>query len=313
MQPVTLKISIPGLRPALSQADIAVADANGFFKEEALAVTTQGLASGVQTVQSVVAGDSDVGASSVEPVLAAAAQGGLVIIGSYADRLPVVMEVPASISRPADLKGKQLGIQTVGAFREVMTRAVYEGAGLTQDDVHYVPVADTGYVSALLNHKIDSAILQQEQSVDAELRDPSLHVLADLYKIWPDYFYGTFFVRSEWLQSHRDVAVRFLTAITRAHRLIYSSRARVVTQIAATTGFTTDVIQTAYDRLIGRDGVFAVNDGLEARRFTFTVARMKAIGLLPNGSPDLNHVIDRGPIHAAVQSLGVMKGDPRWH
>ncbi|HEY7202341.1 MAG TPA: ABC transporter substrate-binding protein [Candidatus Dormibacteraeota bacterium] len=311
--PATIKVSLPGLKPAFSQSDIAVAEASGFFKDEQLTVETQGLASGVKTVQSVVAGDSDIGASSIEPVLGAAAQGDLRIIGSYADRLPVVMETPASITNPADLKGKQLGIQDVGAFREVMTRFVYQGAGLKQDDVKYVPVADTGYVSALLTHKIDSAILQQEQSVDAEARDASLHALVDLSKRLPDYFYGTYFVKSDWLQAHRDVAERFLTAITKAHRLIYSDRAKVIPVIATTTGFSADVIGRAYDRLIVKDGVFAVNEGLEAKRLTSTMAKMKDVGLLPNGSPDLARVVDRGPIHDAVQGLGVMKGDPRWH
>jgi NitT/TauT family transport system substrate-binding protein len=313
MEPATIKVSLPGLKSAFSQSDIAVAEANGFFKDQQLTVTTQGLASGVKTVQSVVAGDSDIGASSVEPVLAAASQGGLAVIGSYADRLPVVMETPAAVAKPADLKGKPLGVQDVGAFREVMTRFVYQGAGLTKDDVQYVPVADTGYVSALLTHKISSAILQQEQSVDAEQRDPGLHVLADLSKTMPDYFYGTYFVKSDWLQAHRDVAVRFLTAITKAHRLIYSDRAKVVPQIADATGFTADVITKAYDRLIATDGVFAVNEGLDAKRLQYTVGRMKDGGLLPNGAPDLTKVVDRAPIHAAVQSLGVMKGDPRWH
>jgi ABC-type nitrate/sulfonate/bicarbonate transport system substrate-binding protein len=312
-QPASIKVSLPGLKPAFSQADIAVADANGFFKEQSLTVEVQGLASGVKTVQSVVAGDSDIGASSVEPVLGAAAQGGLTIIGSYADRLPVVMETPASVAKPADLRGKQLGIQDVGAFREVMTRAVYESAGLKQADVQYVSVPDTGYVSALLAHRIDSAILQQEQSVDAEQKSADLHVLADLYKTYPDYFYGTYFVKSDWLQSHRGVAVRFLTAITKAHRLVYSSRAKVVPQIAAVSGFPADVIEKAYDRLVVKDGVFAVNEGLESSRLAFTVSRMKQIGLLPNGSPDLSKAVDRGPIRSAVQGLGVMKGDPRWH
>lgn len=313
MEPATIKVSLPGLKPAFSQSDIAVAQANGFFQEQELTVQTQGLASGVKTVQSVVAGDSDIGAASIEPVLGAAGQGGLTIIGSYADRLPVVMETPAAITKPADLKDKQLGVQDVGAFREVMTRFVYQGAGLTQDDIKYVPVADTGYVGALLTHKIDSAILQQEQSVDAEQRDPTLHVLVDLSKTLPDYFYGTYFVKSDWLQAHRDVAVRFLTAITRAHRLIYSDRAKVIPEIADATGFSADVVGKAYDRLIARDGVFAVNEGLEARRLTSTMGRMKDVGLLPNGAPDLSRVVDRGPIHEAVQSLGAMKGDARWH
>ncbi len=313
LTPAAIKVSLPGLKPAFSQSDIPVAEANGFFREQELTVQTQGLSSGVKTVQSVVASDSDIGAASIEPVLGAAAQGSLTIIGSYADRLPVVMETPSTITKPADLKGKQLGVQDVGAFREVMTRLVYQGAGLTQDDVHYVPVADTGYVSALLTHKIDSAILQQEQSADAEARDASLHVLVDLARNMPDYFYGAYFVKSDWLQAHRDVAVRFLTAITKAHRLIYSDRAKVVPQIADATGFSADVIQKAYERLIAKDGVFAVNEGLEASRLTYTMGKMKNVGLLPNGAPDLSRVVDRGPIRDAVKGLGVMKGDPRWH
>src|ERR1700730_1282535 len=232
LQPASIKVLLPALKVGFSQSDIAVAQAEGYFSQQALTVTTQGLSSGVQTVQSVVSGDSDIGGSSIEPVLGGAARGGLSIIGSYADRLPVVVETQSRITRPADLKGKALGIQPngVGAFREIMTRMTYEGAGLTQSDVNYVGVPDTGYVTALLTRKIDSAVLQQEQSVDAEAKDPNLHVLVDLYKNLPKYFYGTYFVKSDWLKAHREVEVWFLNAITRAHRLIYGNRAKAITE-----------------------------------------------------------------------------------
>src|SRR5437879_10179813 len=315
VQSASIKVSLPGLRMAFSQSDIAVAQAEGYFKEQKLTVTTEGLSTGVQTVQSVISGDSDVGGSSIEPVLSGAARGGLVIIGSYADRLPVVMESPSSITRPAELKGKALGIQPngVNAFREIMTRMIYEGAGLSQSDITYVPVPDTGYVTALVTHRIDSAILQQEQSVDAEAKDPSLHALVDLYKAVPKYFYGTYFVKSTWLQSHREVAIRFLTAITKAHRFIYQNRAKAIGEIAQATGFPASEISKAYDREIVKDGVFAVNQGLQADRMQYTVGKMKELGLLPAGAPNLNNVVNRGPINAAVQSLGTMTGDPRWH
>lgn len=317
LQPASIKISLPGLQPAFSQSDIAVAQAEGFFKRQALTVTTEGLSSGVQTVRSVLSGDSDIGGSSIEPVLSGASGGGggLTIIGSYADRLPVVMETQAGINRPAGLKGRALGIQPngIGAFREVMTRMIYQGAGLSQAQVNYVPVPDTGYVSALLSRHIDSAILQQEQSVDAEAKDPTLHVLVDLYRQLPEYYYGTYFVRSDWLASHRSVAIRYLTAITQAHRFIYSNRDRAVSEIAKATGFSADEIDKAYERLIVQDGVFPVNQGLQAGRIQYTEGKMRQLGLLPGGAPDLSRVVDRSPINAAVQKLGVMKGDPRWH
>src|SRR5438105_10702390 len=127
LQPASIKVSLPGLKVAFSQSDIAVAQAQGYFQREALTVTTEGLSSGVQTVQSVIAGDSDIGGASIEPVLGAASKGGLMIIGSYADRLPIGMETPSTITKPANLRGKSLGIQPngIGAFREIMTRMIY--------------------------------------------------------------------------------------------------------------------------------------------------------------------------------------------
>ncbi|WP_216896101.1 ABC transporter substrate-binding protein [Nocardia alni] len=313
--PATITVSLPGLKPAFAQSDIAVAQANGYFAEQKLTVHVQGLSAGTATLQSVIAGASDIGGSSAEPVLGTAGAAGLVIIGSYADRLPVVLETPSDITTPDGLKGKRLGIQSVGAFREIMTRAVYQTAHLTSADVHYVSVPDTGYVSYLLQHKIDSAVLQQEQSIDAESRDPSLHALIDMYKLMPDYVYGTYFVKSGWLTSHRDVAVRFLTAVTKAHRLIYSNRTRVVPEIVAATGYPPAVVDQAYTRLIDQDGIFPVNRGLDFARFAFTVEQMQQIGgLLPNGAPDMSKVIDSSLMDTAVARLGgPMKGDPRWH
>lgn len=313
-QPATIKIALPVRQTAFAQADIAVAEANGFFKEQALTVTTENLNSGVQSVRAVLSGDADIGGSSIEPVLTAAQKGGISIIGSYADRLPVVMETPQNINKPGGLKGKRLGVQDVGAFREVMTRAVYESAGLKQADVQYIPTQDTAYVNALVGGQIDSAILQWEQSVQAEEKASDLHVLADLYKIWPKYFYGTYFVTSDWLSSHRDVATRYLTAIVKAHRFIYANRSKAVAQIATATGFSTTVIDKAYQRMIVQDGVFAVNEGLQQDRLQFTVSKMKELGLLQGPNPDVGKAVDRGPIRQAVQAAGgPMTGDPRWH
>lgn len=59
--------------------------------------------------------------------------------------------------------------------------------------------------------------------------------------------------------------------------------------------------------------MFAVNEALESKRLQYSVSKMRSEGLLPAGPPDLAKVVDRGPIHQVVQSLGTMTGDPRWH
>jgi NitT/TauT family transport system substrate-binding protein len=309
-----INIGLPTSVTSFANADVAVAQAEGYFRAEHLTVNVKNLASGVPVVQGVVGGSLDIGATSFEPVANADAQGGnLVIIGSYTDRLTVSMVTPDSIHSPAGLRGKRLGIQTVGAFREVMTRMILAGAGLTPADATYVPVASTGYISALLQGSIQSAILQEEQVISVLHKDPKLHVLVNLYQDRPYYFYGTYVVSRPWLAHHQSVAQRFLTAIVRAHRFMYKNKAATVRIVAATTGFSQPIISQAYAVLLGQEGVFPVNEGLEPSRITQTLQTMQKYKVLTGTAPAESTLVDAAPITAVIHKLGTWTGDPRWH
>lgn len=310
----TITLGLPTSTTSFANADAAVAEEQGFFKEQGLEVETRNFGSGVDISQAVVAGDLQIGASSIEPVVQAASQGAnFSIIGSYADRLTVSMVTPKSIQSVADLRGKNLGIQDVGAFREVMTRMVLQSASLTPEDVKYRPVEANAYIGSLLSGQISSAILQAEQTVEVMNQDAGFRELVDLYKIEPDYYYGTYFVDKKWLSENEETAVKFLTAITKAHRFMYENREETVSIVAKTTQFKPDVINSAYDKLLEKNGVFPVNEGLEEDRLNYTLNKMVDLGLLKGKKPSLSEVVDRGPISKAVGKLGEQKGDPRWH
>jgi len=310
---IALELGLPTDVTSFANADVAVAEAQGFFRAAGLTVHVRNLSSGVTVVQGVFGGSLQIGAASIEPVVNAHAQGGaLSIIGSYADRLTVSMVTPRVIQTPADLRGRRLGIQQVGAFREVMTRMVLEDAGLTAADAAYVPVAANGYASALIQGTVQSAILQAEQAIDVLQRDGKLHVLVDLGQLRPDYFYGTYVVARSWLAKHQDVARRFLTAIVQAHRFMYQDRSRTVTIVAQATGFSEQVIGQAYDELIGRAGVFPVNASLDAERITRTIQTMRQFKIVASTASAGSPLVDRGPIAAVIGELGAWTGDPRW-
>ena len=311
----SITLGLPTAETSFANSDVIVAQEQGFFEEQGLQVEVQNFNSGLRVVQAIVSGDVQVGGSSIEPVVNASAQGGeLSIIGGYADRLSVSMVTPDSIPSAEELRGQTLGIQDVGAFREVMTRMVLETAGLTPDDVSYRPVDSNAYISALLSGQISSAILQTEQAVETIDQDPSFHELADLYQVEPDYYYGTYFVQSNWLSDNSDVAVRFMTAVTEAHRFMYENRDETVPIVAEATGFSPEVIDQAYEKLLVQNGVFPVNEGLEQERFTYTLERMKELGAFEGEEdPDLSQLVNQDPASQAVESLGVWEGDPRWH
>ena len=307
-----VKVGLPTAQTSFANADIAVAQAKGYFKDQGIGVEVQNFGSGLKVVQAVVSGGIDIGASSIEPVVSASTRGQkLPIIGAYTDRLAVSMVTPRKITDASQLRDKRLGIQDVGAFREVMTRLVLKDAGLTPDDVSYRPVESNGYTGALLAGQIQSGILQQEQAIDAMAKDKGYHVLEDLYATDPDYFYGTYFSKEGWLKGNDDSAERFLAAITQAHRFMYENKAETVKIVAKATGFSDKVTGKAYDRLLTRNAVFPVNDGLDQGRLDHTLKRMKELGLLQGDPPAAADVVDRGPIEAAIKRIGCPAKDPR--
>lgn len=309
----TIRVGLPTGVTSFANSDIAVATEKGFFSEAGLNVETQNLRSGVSVVQGVVANALDIGGASIEPVVNAAGGGGdVVIIGAYADKLTVSSVAPAEVQTAADLRGRPVGVQEVGAFREVMTRFVLQSAGLTPDDVQYIPVDAQSYTSALVDGRIQNAILQTEQAVAAQRDNPGMHTIAELADIVPDYHYGTYFVSRTWLEENRDVAVRFLTALTRAHRFMYENKDETVQIVARATEFDEQVISEAYDTLLGEQGVFPVNTGLDKAKIKATMRRMAELGILEQQMPEYDRLVDAGPIIDAVDSLGVQTGDARW-
>jgi NitT/TauT family transport system substrate-binding protein len=303
----SITIGLPNSSPSFANSDVAVAQAEGYFRDEGLSVTVDNLSSGVPVVQGVVGGSLDIGASSIEPVVNAASQGAPVqIIGSYANKLTVDLVTQKSITAPAQLRGKRLGIQQVGAFREVMTRMVIEGEGLTTSDVTYVPSSSSAYISELLTGEIQSGVLQEEQTLTALKKDAKLHVLVNYEEADPDYFYGTYVVSKSWLAGNQATLEKFLTAITMAHRFMYKNEAATVSVVAKNTGDSAATITKAYGVLLTQEGVFPLNSGLDTARISATITTMKKYKILTGTEPSVSSLVNAGPVNAVIAKLGSM-------
>jgi NitT/TauT family transport system substrate-binding protein len=307
-----LRIGLPTGVTSFANADVLVAREKGFLADYGVAAEIQNFRSGVSVVQAVAEGKIDIGASSIEPVVNAAASGtDVVIIGAPSDRLAVSAVTPRDILTPADLRGRPLGVQEVGAFREVMTRLVLQQGGLTPGDVQYVPVDAQAYTTALVDGRIQSAILQTEQAVAAAHAYGNLHVLANLADIVPNYHYGTFFVSRSWLEANRDKAERLLTAVTKTHRYMYSNKEETVRIVADATGFDDSIISEAYDILLRERQIFPLNTGLDPDRIRSTIDTMGQLGILEGDAPPIDRLVDTGPATDAIKQLGELPGSRR--
>jgi NitT/TauT family transport system substrate-binding protein len=300
-----LTIALPTAQTSFANTDVVIAQRKGFFEKQGIEVEIQNFGSGLKSVQAVIAGGVDIGGASIEPVAAAAARDQDVkVIGAYADRLTVNVTVPESIAGVEDLRGKPVGIQDVGAFREIMVRYLLQRNGMQPSDVNYRPVAASGYVNALLAGQIEAAVLQQEQYFGILEKDPKYQALVDLYEVQPDYFYGTYFAKSDWLEDHADEAKAFTAAITEAHRFMYQNKAETVAIASETTGFDEKAVSKAYDILIEKNKVFPVEASLDRKRMEYTLTQLDRLGAVSGEAPDYSELVEESPANAADNKLG---------
>ncbi len=308
-----LTIAIPVSPPSIAHIGPFVAKELGYFNEYGLDVDILQFDSGARATQALLSGSLDVVLSSSEPVIIAMARGAdLKIIYSFSHKLTVVLIATDRIRTLNDLKGARMGVQEVGAFREIMSRAVLIKAGLTPQDVQYVSVGSAGYIPALVGGRIDTAVLQADQTAEILKTAPGLRILVRYWDLLPEYWYGAYAVKEDRLRTNMDALANMVKAIIRAHRFLYKDRKTSVEVIAKYTGFPKGAAEQAYAFLV-QAGAWPVNDGLPRPMINYTVDRLVEWNLLkPEEKPSYLRLVDLRPTTLALRELGRWTGDPRW-
>jgi ABC-type nitrate/sulfonate/bicarbonate transport system substrate-binding protein len=146
---------VPVTPPNVVHIPPYIAKEMNFFGEQNIEVELVTFEGGTQTLRGSVAGGLDITGTSSDPAIIAAARGaGTKVLGTYSHKLSQSMLVQGDIKSCKDLKGRKVGIQEVGAFNEVISRAVLASCGLTPKDVDYVPVSTKGRVAGLLSNQL---------------------------------------------------------------------------------------------------------------------------------------------------------------
>jgi NitT/TauT family transport system substrate-binding protein len=305
---------VPVTPPNVVHIPPYVAKEMGFFAEnniEAEFVTFEG---GTQTLRGSVAGGLDITGTSADPAIIAAARGaGTKVVGSYSHKLSQSMLVQGDIKSCKDLKGRKIGIQEVGAFNEVMSRAVMASCGLTQKDVQYIPVSTKGRVPGLLSGQIDTAILHVDQALVAKKKKADLNILVNLWETLPKWVYAAYIAPEKEIGSNRQLYVDIMATLIKANRFIYNNKAKIVEIATKYTQQDADVISQTYD-LLANAGAWPVNDGLPRDMVEWTINKQVELGTIKaEEKPTYEKLIDVSVVQAALSKAGGrLTGDKRW-
>jgi ABC-type nitrate/sulfonate/bicarbonate transport system substrate-binding protein len=305
---------VPVTPPNVVHIPPYVAKEMGYFAEvniEPEFVTFEG---GTQTLRGSVAGGLDITGTSSDPAIIAAARGaGTKVLGTYSHKLSQSMLVQGDIKSCKDLKGRKIGIQEVGAFNEVMSRAVMATCGLTPKDVQYVNVSTKGRVAGLLTGQIDTAILHVDQALVAKKKKPDLNILANLWEPLPKWLYAAYIAPEKEIAGNRQLYVDIMTALVKANRFIYKDKAKTVEIAVKYTQQDADVVAQTYDILAGV-GAWPVNEGLPKDMVEWTINKQVELGSIKaEEKPSYEKLVDISVIQAALSKIGGrMTGDKRW-
>ena len=305
---------VPVTPPNVVHIPPYVAKEMGFFAEnniEAEFVTFEG---GTQTLRGSVAGGLDITGTSADPAIIAAARGaGTKVVGTYSHKLSQSMLVQGDIKSCKDLKGRKIGIQEVGAFNEVMSRAVMASCGLTQKDVQYIPVSTKGRVPGLLSGQIDTAILHVDQALVAKKKKADLNILVNLWETLPKWVYAAYIAPEKEIGSNRQLYVDIMATLIKANRFIYNNKAKIVEIATKYTQQDPDVVSQTYD-LLANAGAWPVNDGLPRDMVEWTINKQVELGTIKaEEKPTYEKLIDVSVVQAALSKAGGrLTGDKRW-
>lgn len=300
--------------PSMVHLPPYIAKQMGFFDEMGLDVDIVSFEGGVGALRAASSG-LDVVATSSDPLFAAV-QNGLPVkaIGTYAPKLSVVMMSVPDIKTPEQLKGRKLGIQEIGGFNHVMSQLVLRKAGISPNDVQFINVSTANRVSSMVQGQTDATVLHIDQYYAALAANPNFNVMARLWEVVPDWWYSAFVATEDTIKNKREPLTRFMTAIIKAQRFMYTNPAETKRIAIEETKRKPEEVDKAYDDLV-RGGVWSVNDGMPRNLVEYTVKQEIELGIVkPENPPTYEQLVDRTLVDEAIKrNGGPWTGDPRWY
>jgi len=165
-------------------AALWVATEQGFYRKHGVNVEVINIRTGPQTMAAIVSGDIQIAYTIPGSVLSAAAAGmDAVFFGGIVNRADGDFVVPASIVRAEDLKGKRLGVQSIGGGIWSLAMLALEHLGLepTRDKIAVMVLGDQPVLTqAMASGKIDAAYLGYTFST--LLKEKGFRVMLDIGK-----------------------------------------------------------------------------------------------------------------------------------
>ena len=261
-----IKIAYSGV--SASGTPVWLAKEEGIFTKHGLDADLVAVRSAPLQVTALVSNEVQFVRGSVSSMLTAASQGAKlkILLSLFAERASYDFLAAPSISRPADLKGKKIGVQDFSGLLWTLTMLSLREMGLDpqRDNINIQAIGDSTVIAqSLASGIIDAAALDKLQSV--RLQSLGVKVLLDLSRIaFPS---SPFMGAEPFIEKNPQTIEKFIKALIEASTIMRAQKERGLAVLQRH-------IKT--DRALAEIGYKNLLDDLTAYTFT-TVKGLKTV------------------------------------
>ncbi len=197
----------------------------GFYKEEGVDVAISQVAGASKILEAVVGGSADVGGGVYEQTIQMAAEGKSIVAFISLLKSPNFAIVATRVKTWADLRGKTVGVSSVGSPSQFYLTYLLRGAGVNPSEVSTATVGMGATAVAALEHgQVDAAVLFGSAIPAFLARKPDAVILADTrtpeglraaFQV-DDYPASCLLARKEWLDANPESAKKMARAVLRS-------------------------------------------------------------------------------------------------
>jgi ABC-type amino acid transport substrate-binding protein len=185
--PATLQYGMPVA--TIGMIDLFVAERRGLFAEQGLQVEVITTGPASQTVQALVSGSVDIGSAASDSAINAVERGAdLVFVAGAINRVIYSLIGSRGVTGYDDLRGKNVAVSDLRDGSTTLLRRLLLHAGLSADDVNFVPLGGTpNRAAAVTSGQAAAAVMSQP--VDFRMMADGYPRLGLSTEAVPNYFF----------------------------------------------------------------------------------------------------------------------------
>jgi NitT/TauT family transport system substrate-binding protein len=241
----------------------------GIFRKYQLDLESVLILGGARGMQALLGGSThSANVAAMVPIRTALVGGDTVIVAGFLNKNLLKFIAQKAINKPADLRGKRVGIANFGGSNEFGVLLALREWGIPREAVNIIPAGGSAArLSAMDARGLDATVVSYDHAIIAAQK--GMTILGDLADIVPEFPDRLIVVRRSFLDKERDVMKRFLQALSESIHQVSTQREKIVPIITKHLKVDRKVAEETYDTYhnvfsfpprVGRKGIRSVVD-----------------------------------------------------